>query len=391
MATVTVRQSGSADYTSIKTAVEDVARLDGDIINILDEATYTENNIEISNTNLTIQHTASELGRPKIDADGAFRVFNFTTTAKRCTFIGLEISLEGGQDTFFQRGNLFHISGCFLHGGPSLSDVIINNTTGTPSTIKQSTIFFDGTGYTSQDRIQASNGLEIENCLITSSVSDSALLYGYSRAAFPPTASFSTFIKRGGSGSPVILTNWGMVINCIVSGSGNGIQASGSNHSYNLVDVSGDSFRVYDSSTPEVSGTGDIEATPTFVDGTAAGSTPDIAANFALAEGSRGIDEGTAFNSITVDITGTLRPQNGSYDIGAFEFISQDPTWTDGDGTQTYSKRYGADSFIIHKTANSLATRTFAYSTDNRQAPYFLSIPGPTSIRQRSGSYKAET
>ena len=90
MATVTVRQAGGADYTSIKSAVEDVARLDGDIINILDEATYTENNIQISNTNLTIQHTASELGRPKIDADGTFRIFDFTTTAKRCTFIGLE-------------------------------------------------------------------------------------------------------------------------------------------------------------------------------------------------------------------------------------------------------------------------------------------------------------
>ena len=206
---------------------------------------------------------------------------------------------------------------------------------------------------------------------------------------------------RNGASSEPVIQDWAKVINCIVTSSNaagqDGIQAS--DHTFNLVHMPGDSF-INTAGNAESGSTGDIEVAPTFVDGTAIGNSDSIVANFALVEGSRGVDEGTTFNSINVDIIDTVRPQNGSFDIGAFEFTSGgggggggggSTNFTTSDGAETFNLKFGSNSFVIHGTANKLATRRFNSDKDNRQAPFSVTVSGPATIRRRTTPYKSET
>jgi len=313
MAVLTVLAAGGGDYTTIATALGDADP--GDTINILDESTYSENRLDIFDANLTIQHTASELGRPVIDATGGTHAFQ-PYGAGFTTYIGLEI--KGGTSYTFKKGHAdyakLHVSGCFIHSTPRLNSHTFYNTSGTPSTIKQSVLYFDGTS----TGMFVGDGLEISNCLITASAGTDPLVAGYS--ATTNTASFSTFIHRG-SNTGLIVSAWSKVINCIVTGSGMGIGSD--DHTYNLLSVSGEDFRNYADNANGSAGTGDvIDTNPLFVDGTVIGPAVSVAANYNLQESSPAIDEGTAFDSIVVDITGTARPQGDDPDIGCFEYIS---------------------------------------------------------------------
>ena len=131
-------------------------------------------------------------------------------------------------------------------------------------------------------------------------------------------------------------------------------------------------------------GTGDIESAFTFVNPTSRGVTEEVVANFALAEGSVGIDQGTDFNNVTIDIRGVARPQNGSFDIGAFEFAvggggDDSINFTTSDGTETYNLKFSSDTFVIRGTNNKLTTRRFNSDKDNRQAPFSITVPGPST------------
>lgn len=379
------------------TAARNVAS-DNDTIEIIDEQTYTESNIGLRQ-GMTLTHTASALGRPVVDGAGSTRLFSVGAN-QNITLNGIECKDAGG--LFYTGGNNrlvgLTIQDCFIHDIGDFSSHTLSGTFDKPITINQSSFFFRSDGSSAQGSIRVGSGVvEIKNCFFSSSDAfpSTPILEGFNGGADHLTASFSTFIYRnaGGNLSNAIIRNWGKVINCVVTSSDSsvvkGIQAL--EHSYNLVDVPGDSFVVFNSTSAESAGTGDIEAAPTFVDGATEGDSYSIVANFALAEGSRGIDEGITFDSIAVDITGTIRPQNGSFDIGAFEFVSQDPEWTDGDGTQTYQRKFGSNSFEIHRTANTLATRTFAFGTENRQAPLSVTVSGPATIRRRTTPYKTET
>ena len=100
------------------------------------------------------------------------------------------------------------------------------------------------------------------------------------------------------------------------------------------------------------------------------------------------INAGTTIASVTDDILGESRPQGSSYDIGAYELVLF--VWDTTDGTPTYERKFGS-GFEIHGTANRLATRTFESGSLNRQAPYFVTIPGPANLRRRTTPYKNET
>jgi len=312
MAVLTVNAGGGADYTTIATAIGNTS--DGDTVNILDESTYSENRIDIFSDNLIIQHTASELGRPVIDATGGTHAFQ--PYAEFVTYIGLEI--KGGSSYTFKKGGTdyakLHVSGCFIHSTPRFNSHTFYNTSGTPSTIKQSVLYFDGTA----TGMYVGDGLEISNCLITASAGTDPLIAGYS--ATTNIASFSTFIHRG-SNTGLIVSAWSKVINCIVTGSGKGIGSD--DHTYNLLSVSGEDFRNYADNANGSAGTGDvIDTNPLFVDGAVIGPAASVAANYNLQESSPAIDEGTAFDSIAVDIAGTARPQGDDPDIGCFEYVA---------------------------------------------------------------------
>lgn len=366
-----------------------LATTPGDIVEIIDEGTYTENwtdypQLRFPANDITLTHTASALGRPTIDAGSTYALDLLYRTG--ITLNGLHITNTTNAALYKVAGTDLTISDCFFSDVTELSHLIFAGDVGRPALIKQSSFLFKANGGISHVR---TNGyVEIENCFFSASY-EPRILEAFSTQT---TASFSTFIVRGNGNAPAV--KFGKVINCIVSASSAATQVDGiasDDHDYNLVSVqSTERPWLTFSEALGSAGGADIEGEPTFVDGTSVGNSYSVVANYALASDSLGIDRGTAFNNIFVDITGTLRPQGSQYDMGAFEFISQDPTWTDGDGTQTYPTKFGS-SFTIHRTANTLATRTFAYGTENRQAPYYVSIAGPATIRQRSGSYKAET
>jgi len=69
------------------------------------------------------------------------------------------------------------------------------------------------------------------------------------------------------------------------------------------------------------SGTGNIDANPLFVDGTAG--------DFHLQDGSPCIDSGTTAGAPDTDIEGIARPQGAGVDMGAYERANTD---SDGDG-----------------------------------------------------------
>ena len=200
MATYYVAKNGNdsnagTDQTAPKLTIASAISAAGtrlDVIEIIDEGTYSENQLTISTDQLTIRHTASELGRPVIDSTGGSQFA--TVYGENLTLIGLEI--KGGTSQTIYKGDSsyskFHISGCFIHETPKLGSHTYDNT-GTPSTIKQSVLYFDGTA----TPINSENGLEISNCLITASAGTNPLLQGYTPTT--NTASFSTFIHRGAS------------------------------------------------------------------------------------------------------------------------------------------------------------------------------------------------
>ena len=132
--------------------------------------------------------------------------------------------------------------------------------------------------------------------------------------------------------------------------------------------------------------TGLVTSDPLFVNEGA--SPPDLQ----LQAGSPCIGAGKTIAAVTVDFAGTSR--SAPYDIGAFVFTSGGggggTSFTSNDGEETYGIKFSS-SFTIRGTANKLVTRKFNSDKDNRQAPYFLTTPGPPTIRERNTPYKNET
>jgi hypothetical protein len=370
------------------------------IIEVTDEGEYSQYNLAWSagaNSRLIVRHTASHLGRPKFNAtshgvNGEF--FGFSSAQPQtASFIGIEVECASNGDFFNSSGYInnvqLDISGCFFYGARAFGPGI-GRTDPNPSTIRQSTLLFTPPG-SGGNVITAGSGLEISNCFISGSGGSRVILFGSDAtpANNNVTASFCTIVTR--NTNTVAVQRWGKLINCVVSASGPGINAN--DHTYNLVigtDGSGDDrYSFVDTvGSPVDAGTGDIKGYPTFVDGDRIGNDPAFIQFYALAEGSLGINQGIEYDGIVVDITGTTRPQGSAPDMGAFELVEL--PWLDGDGTETYQKKFGS-GFEIHGTANKLATRTFASNKDNRQAPYFVTIPGPANLRRRTTPYKNET
>ena len=128
--------------------------------------------------------------------------------------------------------------------------------------------------------------------------------------------------------------------------------------------------------------TGLVTSNPLFVNESS--NPPDLK----LQTGSPCIGTGKTIAAVTVDFDGTSR--SAPYDIGAFVFVSTAASFTD-DGAETYSRKFGSNSFEIHAAANKLATRGFNDSKDNRQAPFSVTVAGPATIRRRTTSYKSKT
>ena len=393
---------GESQASPLKTIGRAIAKAntEGDIVEIIDEATYNESTstslMRLEANNVTITHTGSfSLGRPKIDAGGASEAINLNSKTD-ITLNGLHITdiQSGGQVLLNNAGAGLTITDCFFENVPGLGSDHLVGTVSKPVRIKQSAFMFFGSGG-SQINLTSNGVTEIENCFFSSSNVGGSIMRSYVTTA---TASFCTFIHQDyGPGSSFPVVWWGKVVNCVVTSSVTnanvtnitGIAAN--EHSNNLVDIRGAEFRNFaNNSNASADSTDIINTAVTFVDGTSKGNTFSVVQNYALAEGSRGIDEGVTFNSIDVDIIGTSRPQGAGFDMGAFETIQ---AYWSAEGQQTETK-FGQNGFEIRATKNRLATRSFPDQKDNRQAPYYVTIAGPPTLRgQTPGGkpYKNET
>ena len=279
------------------------------------------------------------------------------------------------------------MSGCFVHDVPKLGNTIIASADASkPATIKQCVMFFEPAGSTP---ILNNGYMEISNCLITSSNTsgDWPLLYDYGTHG---TASFSTIINRGTTSKSTI--KFPAVVNCIVyAGQSGGDGIASDNENYNRViarSVIEGAFKNFADSSTTTTGSNSATATlaqVSFVDGTSIGSTISIAANYNLQEGSTAIDTGRSYDSIAVDITGTIRPQDGSFDIGAFEFVGADPEWTEYTAQPRNNR---SQAFTFNTYMNLASNQKFRYTSDPAQAPFSRGTKGPSALRNRSKPYK---
>tara|TARA_R100001510_G_C7640068_1_gene197769 strand:- start:118 stop:1386 length:1269 start_codon:yes stop_codon:yes gene_type:complete len=389
------------------------ASSDDDVVEITDEATYDdESQIVVAANNITLTHTASALGRPIIDASGlgSTEIINLAPNGSThrigFTLNGIEVKGSGNssQELFKHNNNSANANGltvtdCFVYEVVALSNQFIQAAAGTSINIKQSAFMFTNSN-ADAIKFAGTGRFNIENCFLSRSATGTGgeslgPILRSLNSTLNATASFCTFkFEEVGTNIPVIKT-FPRVINCVVTGSGAnlaGIDAA--SHTFNVVNVDGNPYQ-NGSGTSASAGTGDLEGAVTFIDGTSVGHTFSVVQNFALVQGSVGIDQGTSFDSISVDIIGTTRPQRGGFDMGAFEL--EPPYWTENDGTGSFRRKFGSNGFVIQTTANRTRTTRFKAARDNRQAPFYVTIPGPASIRGRTGPlpgnapYKNET
>jgi hypothetical protein len=376
-------------YLTIGAALAD-ATTSGDIVEVTDEGTYNEGNLWNRVANITVRHTASLLGRPTVDGAGLGDNNAFTIEYDNYQITGLEIKNQG--DYTFKKtggGNIakyFHVSGCFIHDVPQLSSGYLQSTSAT--TFKQCVMFFEPG---MNNAILIGGQVEISNCLITASNLDAGNSIIYDIGSLG-TASFNTIINRGTAVTkPVIIC--GKAINNIVWSDSSLYLSDGigsDDQTYNLVSVPGHAFinKADSGIASPATGSGQQVATYAqldFEDGTSKGTTISVAANYDIGADSLAIGNGVTYDSIAVDITGTIRPQGGSFDIGAFEYISSDPVWTE------YSSQPDSnfkDGFIIQTYNNLPSNYKFSYTDDPGQAPFSLGTKGPSTLRSRSKPYK---
>ena len=400
-------QDGQTPATARRTlnAAMALANSSADVVEIIDQGTYTidaNTTLIFSASNVTLVHTASELGRPVIDAS-AYSNSKELFEAKSKTSIklkGLEIKGAGNNDNHLfdinsVDGAGLEIEDCFIYQFVSLADGTFNGGSSTPVKLIQSSFMFTG-GTVDAIKFNNNSHAQIENCFFSRSYGNTAysILKSFGGPNLNTTASFCTFRYRGAVRNQTnAIEGFGKAINCVVVGDSgdedNNLQGiDAASHTFNIVNVGGVAFQNGGGTSASL-GTGESEAAVTFVNGSAIGNTETVIGSYALAEGSRGIDEGVAFNSIAVDINGTVRPQGAGFDMGAFEALA--PYWQESDNDETHDLKFGPNGFEIRGTRNKLKTQRFPRASANRQAPYFITIPGPANIRLREKPYKSET
>tara|TARA_R110002110_G_scaffold17887_3_gene75762 strand:- start:208 stop:1350 length:1143 start_codon:yes stop_codon:yes gene_type:complete len=309
----------------------------GNTVEIIDSGEYNEGDIEIYSNAITVMATGTNT--PILDGLTATTTEDhaFETYVSGCVFQGLTFRDYRQQliSGWTSSGRDFILSGCIGHSF--------------------------GTNAPYGQRIGGAGSAEIHDCKIVSDGGVGVIAYSNSKvwinnsvigsrkpgtAAITSahsytniTASFCTFIGSGHNNSNGrnyhLVNQVYKVTNCIVSGSGDGINAYDS--TYNLVDVSGDPFIAFTSDhydgSARSAATGEITGNPLFVSGSIPGiedSDPDtggsqrilgnidiIAQDYGLNAGSPAGEGGVAYNGMVIDLSGNARPDPPS--IGAYE------------------------------------------------------------------------
>jgi hypothetical protein len=313
----------------------------GNVVEIIDSGIYAEGDIEIYSNPITVRATGSN--RPIMDGDTNNENYAFVTYISGCVFQGLSMRQydDGIINGFNAAGRDFRLRDCVGHivGGPQ------NIGGGGISEIHQCKIVSDGNAAFS---VVSDSTVWFNNSVIASNKPGYPALKSATTYT-NVTASFCTFIGSGHDNSTA--RNWHLVdqvykvINCIVTGSGDGINASDS--TYNVVHVGGDPFITWTSDhydgTARSAATGEVTGNPLFVSGSSSGIVDSDSGTSGNQEVLGDVDFGTqnysgsqdyslssdsgpadgagvAYNNITTDITGAARSDPPT--IGAYAFAA---------------------------------------------------------------------
>jgi len=410
MATYYVSSGSGADsnngtsYATAKKTIAGaiaVATTTRDVIEIIDENTYYEDDLDLAGDRMIVAHTASHLGRPRISGlystIGTGSAFELPVASTRATFIGLEISDFTGNpvsSSVFNVANMsvarLHLSGCFIHDVTSLTSGTLSGSPGDPTTIDECVMFFSNSGGYG---VSSLGNTHIKNCLITSSVPDGFELFTSFSSSYPNvTASFCTFMARSTAVSSYPIVKAGQVVNCIAAASG-GIRygIASDSHSYNLV-YSSDTmqpFRNMAHDTNADPGKGDIiNKAPQFIDSGTIGNGPEVAANFKLQSTSPCINAGTDLGGVVTDISGNARPVKvwGPYSTAPSSSFANDFTLN----------LYGNESSQHRKVLCNNDIGAYEYQDPEaiegpicnvEQVPFLTGQKGMSTLRGRSTAY----
>jgi len=421
MATYYVAKTGNdsnagTDHGAPKLTIDsaiDAATTSGDIVEIIDEGTYSEDNLTVAANNVTVRHTASGPTRPVLVGQGN-NMFNMGNV-EDFKLQGLEIHTFNADNigpVYFNtsQGKGFEMDDCFVHSARIFSYNDFVGTSAKPVTIKNSILFFGvpSAGSSATWPIRSSGYFHIYNCLVTSSDNRTGNDYGASTARghglfrgydnANNTASFSTFIARGhtnASNHGAVVDEWAKVINCIVSGTATPMQAGGTggerangiqaiSHTYNVVKVRDYDF-VDGSRNEESAGTGDqSDSDAVFVDASAIGNTIVVAESFKIEGRSPAVGGGVSFGSITTDLASVTR--SNPPDVGAYEYSA---IWTDYETEDRFP--FDPHCLAINHYVNVKENQKYRIASNPGQSPFSRGVKGPSSIRGRTTPYKVDT
>ena len=323
----TVKKDGTGNFTTITTAV--AASAADDIIEIQDTGVYNEK-FEIFYARMKIRSSNFMSGildsLPVLDGT-AINGSPITSYASGCVYMGLEIRNWGSPAS----SHLINagtgagwnkvLSGCYIHGNNSHGVSAIAGAADNYAVIQDCKIVANAV-----NGINAGDWLIINNCAIISTASNRHGIIGNGLAN--ATASFCTVDFNANTSSGPIATfgiglTTGKVINCIVTGTNNGPSTTGLTaiatdtgtyncvHLYTTIPFANSSFAA------RALGTGEFVGDPLFVNT----SIGDYSLQVTSPCIDTGISYSTIFGTVITDVTGTARPQNLLYDIGAYEYI----------------------------------------------------------------------
>jgi hypothetical protein len=356
----------------------------------VDSGIYAEGDIDIYTNPITVRATGSN--RPIMDGNSNNNDYAFAPRISGNIFQGLTMKNYDNalvDTTVNANAKSFFLTGCVGHflAGPQY----IGNTS-TPAQsaeVRDCMILSEG-----HSAFYCGNGhVRFNNSVIASNAAGKAAVVS-STSYVNVTASFCTFIASSHANDSGrfynVLNQVYKVINCIVSGSGDGINAYDS--TYNLVQVSGDPFIQWGTDsyngTARSANTGEITGDPLFYSGSTPGTVdPDVDGNvnlftqdYGLRSGSPACGAGVAYGSITTDISGAARlspPSIGAYECEAVAWSSY---------AAEPNSKFGSD-FTINKIKNMSSNFKYKIGNSNRQVVFGASLP--TRIRESAEPYKS--
>ena len=395
--------SYATPYLTVETAAQIADNGAGNIVEILDSGIYEETDIETEDNAITVRATGTHSPTLAVDMSDhyAFKAGVSGNFYEGLNFVNYVTSPHYGTSN---AGKYFKMDGCVAHytGTQNVASAVSGMTE-----IHNSKLVSHGSHTITVTHNQY---FLVTNSVLAANDVGRAVIMS-AKGNFRTTASFCTCIGSGydatAERSYILMAGLAKVKNCIISGTGIGINANVSE--YNLVHVtSGESTALpwvtytannhyNDSADPglRTASLGEFTGDPLFVsgshtgvEGTSNGNVHFASQDFSLQRRSPAIDAGARDGWWDgYDIIDTKRNQWCTWDIGAYEHIPVD-NWTD---YETHEKLNVNSDLVLNSVSNALKhDQKFHKCYNPGQACFSSAARGPISLRGRPTAYKVD-